>query len=105
MAADASKYGITQPLDEAPPHDGDEDSSAALVTVLKALGVYESQEGSRRRASLIDDVAAECQHWCREEWLLQGNDHDSSPRCELRTFGSVKPVSYTHLTLPTICSV
>ena len=62
MAADASKYGITQPLDEAPPHDGDEDSSAALVTVLKALGVYESQEGSRRRASLIDDVAAECQH-------------------------------------------
>jgi len=90
MAADASKYGITQPLDEAPPHDGDEDSSAALVTVLKALGVYESQEGSRRRASLIDDVAAECQHWCREEWLLQGNDHDSSPRCELRTFGSVK---------------
>lgn len=42
MAADASKYGITQPLDEAPPHDGDEDSSAALVTVLKALGVYES---------------------------------------------------------------
>ena len=72
MAADASKYGITQPLDEAPPHDGDEDSSAAFVTVSTALGVYESQEGSRRRASLIDDVAAECQHWCREDGSCRG---------------------------------
>lgn len=89
--ADATTYlGITPPMDASDGAPGDETSSEALVTVLKALGVYESEEGSRRRSSLIDDVAAECQSWCREEWLLQGNDAESAPKCELRTFGSVR---------------
>lgn len=78
--------GITPPIDERPPTRLDTQSTEALRSCLEGLGVFESESGRRVRQGVIDELSRVAKAWCAEEWRGDGQ----APRCELRTFGSVK---------------
>eukprot|EP00635_Sarcinochrysidales_sp_CCMP3193_P011928 CAMPEP_0118899326 /NCGR_PEP_ID=MMETSP1166-20130328/5934_1 /TAXON_ID=1104430 /ORGANISM="Chrysoreinhardia sp, Strain CCMP3193" /LENGTH=359 /DNA_ID=CAMNT_0006838453 /DNA_START=108 /DNA_END=1184 /DNA_ORIENTATION=+ len=89
-AVERRGLGITEPIDERGPTAAEIASTEAMERTLRALGVFESQGGKTVRAGVIRKLAEVAAAWCADEYRLQFGPTDDPPRCELRTFGSVR---------------
>ncbi|KAH8068752.1 hypothetical protein JL721_6316 [Aureococcus anophagefferens] len=101
--APKAHLGVTPPINTDMPAEHDAAASEALVHTLRELGVYESDAGKAVRTGVLDRLRAIADAWCENEWALaiaeracDGADCERAlaasapPRCELRTFGSVR---------------
>lgn len=88
------QFGTSEPISQTPPEEKDYESTKKLVTVLTDFGLFESEEGNRKRQNVLGKLNDIVMEWmklvCIDRNMSDQLADEAAQGCKISTFGSYR---------------